>query len=83
MAADLAFPGERIAIFIDRRYWHGCPDHYGMPSVNRKYWDPKIERNCERGQLFDQALLAPSAGRMSPRVNRRTERGLRRCAALQ
>lgn len=54
--ADLVFPGRRVAVFIDGCYWHGCPEHFKLPSVNRGYWGPKIERNRERDRLFDQAL---------------------------
>ena len=55
--ADLVFPGKRVAVFIDGCYWHGCPKHFKLPSVNREYWAPKIERNRERDRRFDQALL--------------------------
>lgn len=54
--ADLVFPGRRVAVFVDGCYWHGCPEHYSVPNVNREYWGPKIERNKERDRLFDAAL---------------------------
>lgn len=54
--ADLVFPVKRVAVFIDGCYWHGCPEHYKVPTVNREYWAPKIERNRVRDRAFDQAL---------------------------
>lgn len=45
---DLAFPGRRLAVFVDGCFWHGCPRHYGAPKTNRTYWSAKVERNAER-----------------------------------
>ncbi|MGI8446713.1 MAG: hypothetical protein ACR2MP_05920 [Streptosporangiaceae bacterium] len=33
--ADLVFPSERVAVFIDGCYWHGCPEHY-VPSLSNR-----------------------------------------------
>lgn len=54
--ADLVFPTEQIAVFIDGCFWHGCPDHSTQPRTNRKYWTAKIERNMQRDQLNDETL---------------------------
>jgi len=45
---DIAFPAERIAIFIDGCFWHKCPWHFCMPQSNRAYWIPKIAKNVMR-----------------------------------
>lgn len=46
--ADVVFPRERVAVFIDGCYWHGCPEHGKVPRTNAVYWRAKLERNAER-----------------------------------
>ena len=46
--ADIAFTRQRIAVFIDGCFWHGCPDHLHVPKANAEYWVPKLARNAER-----------------------------------
>lgn len=43
--ADVAFPGLRIAVFIDGCFWHGCPEHATWPKQNAGFWRQKIEAN--------------------------------------
>ncbi|WP_435123377.1 very short patch repair endonuclease [Micromonospora tulbaghiae] len=56
--ADLVFPRERIAVFIDGCYWHGCPEHYKAPSANAAYWSAKIATNVARDQDTNSRLAA-------------------------
>ena len=46
--ADLLFTRVRVAVFIDGCYWHGCPEHFVMPTTNPDYWSTKIGRNQAR-----------------------------------
>lgn len=46
--ADLVFTKQRVAVFLDGCFWHGCPDHFTLPSANRVFWDAKISGNVER-----------------------------------
>lgn len=46
--ADLAFPGLRIAVFVDGCFWHGCPQHATWPKHNAEFWRQKIEANRQR-----------------------------------
>lgn len=46
--ADIAFPGRRIAIFVDGCFWHGCPEHATWPKRNAEFWRQKIEANRQR-----------------------------------
>lgn len=55
---DVAFTKARVAVFVDGCYWHGCPDHGRVPSVNSSYWGPKLARNAERDRLQAEALEA-------------------------
>ncbi len=45
---DFLFPDDRLVIFIDGCYWHGCPRCGHVPSQNRPYWSAKIARNKAR-----------------------------------
>jgi DNA mismatch endonuclease, patch repair protein len=46
---DIVFTRQRLAIFIDGCFWHGCPTHgVRKNGVNSRYWGPKIARNQER-----------------------------------
>ncbi|MCT1627811.1 very short patch repair endonuclease [Corynebacterium sanguinis] len=45
---DIVFPKQKIAVFVDGCYWHGCEIH-SRPSVhNREWWIAKMRRNHER-----------------------------------
>lgn len=46
--ADIVFTRDRIAIFVDGCFWHGCPEHGNTPKANTAYWGPKLSRNKER-----------------------------------
>ncbi|MER5482752.1 very short patch repair endonuclease [Streptomyces sp. NPDC002812] len=45
---DVAFPGRRVAVFVDGCFWHGCPDHATSPKANSEWWRAKLDRNGER-----------------------------------
>lgn len=54
--ADIVFPRERIAIFVDGCFWHGCPSHGLRPQTNQAYWDAKIARNVQRDSRNNNVL---------------------------
>jgi DNA mismatch endonuclease (patch repair protein) len=64
--ADVLFPTQRVAVFCDGCFWHGCPDHCVLPLVNQWYWEAKIEGN--RGRDLDTALRLAEAGWEAVRV---------------
>lgn len=45
---DIVFEQERVAIFLDSCFWHGCPKHLRRPSSNTDYWQIKIDKNIKR-----------------------------------
>ena len=45
---DFAFRKERVAIFVDGCYWHGCKKCQRVPKTNLDYWLPKFEANRAR-----------------------------------
>lgn len=55
---DIVFTKARLAIFIDGCYWHGCPEHGRVPTVNSSYWGPKLARNAQRDRANTAALEA-------------------------
>lgn len=59
---DFFFPNERIAIFTDGCFWHGCQTCGHIPKKNNAFWDAKITRNRERDEkntitLQNQGIL--------------------------
>jgi DNA mismatch endonuclease (patch repair protein) len=57
--ADIVFTKQRIAIFIDGCFWHGCPLH-GRTSFrhNTAYWPEKIRTNRARDKHTTASLEA-------------------------
>ncbi len=45
-------------MFVDGCFWHSCPEHKSVPSVNQDYWLPKLARNVERDAENNVALEA-------------------------
>ncbi|WP_193509117.1 very short patch repair endonuclease [Cryobacterium sp. BB736] len=56
--ADIVFTRQRVAVFIDGCFWHGCPAHYREPRVNDSYWRTKINQNRLRDASTTAALEA-------------------------
>lgn len=48
MTCDIAFPGLKIAVFLDGCFWHGCEIHPPSVKKNADFWLEKIERNRAR-----------------------------------
>lgn len=53
---DIAFPGKRLAIFIDGCFWHNCPEHGEIPKANNKWWRNKFAENAARDKRVSQTL---------------------------
>lgn len=53
---DIVFGPSRVAVFVDGCFWHSCPEHASVPSVNQDYWLPKLARNVERDVEDTRAL---------------------------
>jgi DNA mismatch endonuclease, patch repair protein len=45
---DFVFQKERVAVFVDGCFWHGCPKHLRTPKSNKAYWRRKITTNRMR-----------------------------------
>lgn len=55
--ADVAFPGLKIAIFVDGCFWHGCPEHATWPKQNAEFWRQKLNANRLRDADTNTRLL--------------------------
>jgi DNA mismatch endonuclease (patch repair protein) len=54
--ADIIFRRDRVCVFVDGCYWHGCPKHFQSPKVNRAWWNEKIADNRKRDRRKTAAL---------------------------
>lgn len=54
--ADIVFRRERVAVFVDGCFWHGCPRHGRVPRTNGDYWSAKLARNAARDDRNGRAL---------------------------
>ncbi len=52
--ADFAYPGRRLAVFVDGCFWHG----HGHSAVKPGYWSEKVARNAARDRDTDLRLAA-------------------------
>jgi DNA mismatch endonuclease (patch repair protein) len=85
---DFIFRSERVVIFVDGCFWHGCPRHCRMPASNSRYWREKIFRNTRRDLSATRALRSAGwrviriwehALRHPTRVSRRIIKELSAC----
>ncbi len=53
---DFVFPSQRLAVFVDGCFWHGCPQCYRLPEDNRPYWKAKVLSNRRRDQRRSRQL---------------------------
>src|ERR1700722_12922630 len=53
---DFIFRRERLAIFVDGCFWHGCRTHCRMPKSRRDFWPPKIAKNRARDRRVNLIL---------------------------
>ena len=53
---DIVFVKQKIAIFCDGCYWHGCPICQKIPATNKDFWLKKFEDNKKRADYINQIL---------------------------
>jgi len=53
---DFVFRRQKVAVFVDGCFWHGCPQHSTMPVQNRPFWRAKLERNMARDRQVTRRL---------------------------
>lgn len=53
---DFAWPGRKVAIFVDGCFWHGCTKCKYLPRTNVTFWKKKIEANKARDKRVRRSL---------------------------
>jgi DNA mismatch endonuclease (patch repair protein) len=53
---DFAFRKQKVALFVDGCFWHGCPRCFRLPKQNRAFWKAKIEGNRRRDRSVNGRL---------------------------
>ncbi len=53
---DFVFLNNKVVLFIDGCFWHGCPSHYYTPKTNKKFWSDKIKSNKKRDKNVNKIL---------------------------
>jgi len=55
---DFVFRRERLVVFVDGCFWHGCPEHGTWPKQNADFWRNKIETNMRRDRDTNERLVS-------------------------
>lgn len=53
---DFCWPRQKVALFVDGCFWHGCPRCYEVPKSNVRYWEAKAAGNRRRDRRVDSLL---------------------------
>jgi DNA mismatch endonuclease (patch repair protein) len=56
--ADIVFPRERVVVFVDGCFWHGCKCKPSAPRANAGYWSERIAYNQARDTRNNATLTA-------------------------
>ena len=53
---DFTWERERVTLFVDGCFWHGCPRCYVAPRNNSSFWSDKLAENRERDKRVSAEL---------------------------
>ena len=53
---DFAWPGLKLAVFVDGCFWHGCPRCDRPSKSNLAFWRKKIANNQQRDRSVTETL---------------------------
>lgn len=53
---DFANKRDKIVVFVDGCFWHGCHKHYVKPKSNVDFWERKIARNIRHDREVSKKL---------------------------
>ena len=55
---DFIFPKQKVALFVDGCFWHGCPlpKHSNLPRNNQEFWAKKLQGSKDRDKLVSREL---------------------------
>jgi DNA mismatch endonuclease (patch repair protein) len=55
---DFVFPKQKLAVFVDGCFWHGCSLHSCKPRNNAAFWRKKMASNKARDRKVTNALCS-------------------------
>lgn len=56
---DIAFPGRKVAVFVNGCFWHRCPHcNPPVPKANAEFWMAKFAENLKRDTRNSSELQA-------------------------
>lgn len=53
---DFCFPKQKVIVFVDGCFWHGCPKCHKNPKQNAAFWAEKISKNKSRDKRNSRHL---------------------------
>jgi len=53
---DFVFRTQRVCVFVDGCFWHGCPQHATKPGTSAAFWRKKFAANKARDLLVNRTL---------------------------
>jgi DNA mismatch endonuclease (patch repair protein) len=53
---DFVFGKQRLVVFVDGCFWHGCPKHATFPATRRAFWLKKFATNKTRDRRVARSL---------------------------
>ncbi len=53
---DFYFASQKVAVFVDGCFWHGCPRCGHVPKTNQSFWAAKLDRNRTRHRKVSRLL---------------------------
>jgi DNA mismatch endonuclease (patch repair protein) len=53
---DISSKKNKVAVFLDGCFWHGCKKHGSIPKTNTKFWKDKINENIKRREKVKTEL---------------------------
>jgi DNA mismatch endonuclease, patch repair protein len=53
---DFYFSKDKLAVFVDGCFWHGCPYCGHIPKTRSAFWGAKITKNKERDKKVRKKL---------------------------
>ena len=53
---DFFFAEQKLAVFVDGCFWHGCPNCGHLPKSHSGFWQAKIEGNARRDKAVSRQL---------------------------
>ena len=76
--SDIVFRPERVVVYVDGCFWHGCPEHGTMPKQNRQWWMDKLAANRHATPTPMQSS-SPTAGLCSGSGSTKTRLPQQQC----